>query len=284
MINDTEDINCFQKSRNNNLQRRTFNLHKHRSLVKPMMITTTTGYIVAVYGPYLSDSTNNDAAIFNDILLKNRSDILNWISQDDILVVDRGFRDSSGVIETLGLNVCMPEFLNGRRSFDAIEGNRSRFVTKIRWVVESANGRVKQFRWFDKTIQNSTIPQIKDYFQIACSLINAFHRPLVTQSPDDNQTVVAMLQGLHKDNKLRTYLQNSNLSWKSCEVFDLTHFPILTLDYIRSITVGKGRMRVKLVYLSGKLMNSLHATTHRYISNQTSAIICRRACIYDRSQ
>ena len=135
-------------------------------MVKPLLITATTGYIVEAYDPYLSDASNNDASIQKDILLKNKSGILNWINEQDIIVVDRGFRDSVGVMRALGLDVLMPDFLNGRRRFDAIEANRSRFISKIRWVVESANGRLQHFKWLSQTIQNSTIPQIREYLQI----------------------------------------------------------------------------------------------------------------------
>ena len=52
---------CIQKRSNFKFQRRTPSLHKHRPLVKPMMIVSTTEYIVSVLGPYLADSKNNDA-------------------------------------------------------------------------------------------------------------------------------------------------------------------------------------------------------------------------------
>ena len=96
-----------------------------------MLITTTTGYIVAAHGPYFSDTSNNDATMQKDILMNNKDGILNWIADHDIVVVDRSFRDSTGVMQALGLDVCMPEFLNGRRQFDALEANRSRFISKI---------------------------------------------------------------------------------------------------------------------------------------------------------
>ena len=80
-----------------------------------MLITTTTGYILTAYGPYLSDTSNNDASIQKDILINNKDDILNWIHERDIVVVDRGFRDSTGMMRALGLDVCMSDFLNGRR-------------------------------------------------------------------------------------------------------------------------------------------------------------------------
>ncbi|CAF2052214.1 unnamed protein product [Rotaria magnacalcarata] len=136
----------IQKSRNNEFQRKTFNLYKKRSLLKPMMIVTTTGYIVACIGPFMSDFNNNDAAIMKDILLRNTDHILSWPKEHDILVVDRGCRDSIGVMKALGLEAAMPTFLDGRRQFSAEEANESRCITKIRWVVEAANRRLKQFK------------------------------------------------------------------------------------------------------------------------------------------
>ncbi|CAF4399836.1 unnamed protein product [Rotaria socialis] len=66
----------YIQSRNNEFQRKTFNLYKKRSLLKPMMIVTTTGYIVACIGPFMTDFNNNDAAIMKDILLRNTDHIL----------------------------------------------------------------------------------------------------------------------------------------------------------------------------------------------------------------
>jgi len=202
------------------------------------LITTTTGYIVAAYGPYLSDSSNNDAAIQKDILIKNKDGILNWIAEHDLVVVDRGFRDSTGMMRALGLDVCTPDFLNGRRRFDALEANRSRFISKIRWVVESANGRVKHFKWLNQTIQNSTIPQVREYLQIACALINAYRAPAIPSFSNDDQSAAKMLACLHEPNLLRTRLNNEVLHWSNHDASDLVHFPILTIDQIRLITVG----------------------------------------------
>ncbi|XP_061186275.1 uncharacterized protein LOC133194309 [Saccostrea echinata] len=50
----------IQKSGNYTFSRRSYSMHKHRPLLKPMMIVSTTGYIVSVFGPYLADPRNND--------------------------------------------------------------------------------------------------------------------------------------------------------------------------------------------------------------------------------
>jgi hypothetical protein len=42
-------------------------------------------------------------------------------------------------------------------------------ITKIRWVVESANGRIKQWRFLDKLVK-----YIGDFVKIVCEILNGF--------------------------------------------------------------------------------------------------------------
>lgn len=50
-------------------------MHKHRPLIKPMMVVTTTGYIVSILGPYLADGKNNDARILQHMIKTNTEEI-----------------------------------------------------------------------------------------------------------------------------------------------------------------------------------------------------------------
>lgn len=68
-----------QKSTDFAFQRRSFSMQKHRHLVKPMMIVSTTIYIVAAIGPYLADGNNSDAKILNHISATNVQEIKSWI-------------------------------------------------------------------------------------------------------------------------------------------------------------------------------------------------------------
>ncbi|CAF1405012.1 unnamed protein product [Rotaria magnacalcarata] len=104
---------------------------------------------------------------------------------DDIVVVDRDFRDSISTMEELGLNAALPPFLNGRRQFTTAEANESRCVTKIRWIVETVNGRLKQFKFLSNTVQNFSIPHLEEYLSIACSIINRYQTPIKTSSLED---------------------------------------------------------------------------------------------------
>lgn len=209
-----------------------------------MVMVTTTGYIVTIFGPFFSDFHNNDASILNHVMLNNYENILTWIKDGDIMILDRGFRDSLGVLKTLGIDTAMPSFLGKNRSqFDVYDANRSRFITKLRWVVESINARLKRFRWFSQTIQNSSLPFVPDFLAIVAALNNCFHVPMVTPSPDDDNVVRRMNRLLSQSNALYERLIQDNLMrssvWQATTIDNLSEpFPTLSLDYIRSLTIG----------------------------------------------
>ena len=93
-----------------------------------MMICTTTGYILGVFGPYYADYRMNGAAITKHIFDRNIDGIKTWLKEDDILVVDRGFRDCQEVLHQLGLKTEIAHFLpKGRKQHTALESNSSRF-------------------------------------------------------------------------------------------------------------------------------------------------------------
>ena len=65
-----------------------------KHLLKPTLIVSTTGYIVTAIGPYLADGKNSDAKNLNHIMGTDTRDIKTRLHYDDIMIVDRGFRDS----------------------------------------------------------------------------------------------------------------------------------------------------------------------------------------------
>ncbi|CAF2160544.1 unnamed protein product [Rotaria magnacalcarata] len=133
----------IQKSMYNELQRRTYSTHKHRHLIKPMIVTTTNGYILSVLGPFFGDYRNKDAKIIQHCLLNNEQDILKWLKDDDIIILDRGFRDVVPTMKMLGFQTVMPSFLNGRPQLTTEEANESRLVTANRWVIESSTYQIR---------------------------------------------------------------------------------------------------------------------------------------------
>lgn len=234
----------IQKSSNYRFQRQSYSLHKHRSLVKPMVIVASDGYILSVLGPYLADYHNNDAAITKHLFKHNLEKINDWMEENDVCIVDRGFRDAVEFLEDHGYNVKMPFYLNkNSKQHTTEEANKSRLVTKVRWVVESTNGRIKQFRMLDKVVPNTLSKYIGDFVRIACALLNRFRGPVTTLDEKTEKIANEMMHKAKMDNELKVFLEDNGLitkrsDYKSLESADIMDFPQLTLDDLRTITMG----------------------------------------------
>lgn len=76
-----------------------------------MIVVGTDGYILSVLGPYLSNAKNNDAAITRHMVTRNSEGMNDWLQDNDLCIVDRGFRDVVEFLEERGLSVKMPVYL-----------------------------------------------------------------------------------------------------------------------------------------------------------------------------
>src|SRR6185295_18106279 len=74
-------------------QKLLYSAHKHRNLVKEMMVVMPTGYIVNAEGPFGADGHNNDAKILMKMVEKPRPSLLDLYEAGNVAVLDRGFRD-----------------------------------------------------------------------------------------------------------------------------------------------------------------------------------------------
>ena len=101
------------------------------------------GYIVSALGPCLCDAKNNDSEIMKNIIYNNRDKLRNWLRSGDILVLDRDLRDSLPLLHSLRYETYLSKFLNkNQNQFSTSEANENRLTTKVRWIVESTNGRI----------------------------------------------------------------------------------------------------------------------------------------------
>ena len=119
-------------------------------------------------GPY--KATLNDAAIVKDVLKDPH--LLALLRPNDVLVVDRGFRDSVEHMERLGYRLEMPATLNGRKQLPTGEANQSRSVIKVRWVVEAVHGIVGgNFKLLHHTLDNKPLPKVGPLCQITAEYL-----------------------------------------------------------------------------------------------------------------
>lgn len=91
-----------QKSSNYAFQKDTYSLHKYHNLVKPFLIVCCDGYILDAAGPYAA--TKNDASIMQEIM--ETESFSNFFQEDDIFILDRGFRDCRDNLFQKGNKVC----------------------------------------------------------------------------------------------------------------------------------------------------------------------------------
>lgn len=63
-----------------------------------MVIVGTDGYILNVIGPYFADSLNNDVSITKHFL-RHSHPARSWFKENDVVVVDRGFRNAIDFLE-----------------------------------------------------------------------------------------------------------------------------------------------------------------------------------------
>lgn len=234
----------IEKSANYSFQRRSYSVHKGKPLLKPMMLVASDGYILTVLGPYLADGKNSDAKITEHMMKSNVENITEWFQENDVLVVDRGFRDATDVLKEFGINAYMPHFLNKtQKQHTTEEANESRLVTKVRWVVESVNGRVKKWKALSNTMPNSQIPYVGDYVRIVCALCNALRPPLVTSLEKDEVIAKRMMILAKRPNKLQSkVLKNGwdkkRVIWEKVQDADIENFPELTENELRDLTMG----------------------------------------------
>lgn len=91
-----------------------------------MVFVSTSGYILSVIGPYYSDGKNNDAQILKHIIQNDIEEFKQWVCENDVIIVDRGFRD----FQRLGWTAAR----NWRK-------NRNAFFCKKGWIPTPSRGK-----------------------------------------------------------------------------------------------------------------------------------------------
>lgn len=248
----------MHQSKNFQVLRQSFSLHKKRHLLKPTMIVGPDGYILCVLGPYFSDSQNNDASILQKEFEENSQGIREWFREGDIILVDRGYRDAVPWLEEMGINCWMPSLIgHGQRQLSTEEANMTRRITKNRWVVESRNGHLRSiFKFFSGNIIEPHLHKLNDFYCIAAAIINKYHPPLIMQ------TASIELARKLKDISLQPNLVQARVNveslhlrrgqWTHVDVNTLPDFPILDLNYLTDLTVGVFQIKLAPSYVQNK--------------------------------
>ncbi|CAF1258167.1 unnamed protein product [Didymodactylos carnosus] len=184
----------------------------------------------------------------------NEENILDWLQEKDTFVVDRGFHDVLPQIKAFGYNVYMPLFLpKNQKQFTTSEANSNRFVTKVRFVIECVNGRIKQWRFFNKVVPHSSLPFGHGYFSIVCSLINAFRPPFVQHTSAHEEIAREMQKKRDEKNKLLSKLNDKEFmkikKWTSLKASDTAvDFPKFSKEELEKLTYSVFQVKMAKSY------------------------------------
>ena len=164
------------------------------------------------------------------------------VKKNDILILDRGFRDSIDFLNEIGFSTKFPAFLGAnQKQFCTKNGNKSRLVIKIRWAVESVNDRLKTWKFLDQVICNRDIPHLKEYIDIVAVICNCFRLPLQQSREVDCDIARKLVERSKMPNLVQREVESlvhlTKSVWQNIESIDFT-FPCLSDDYLRSITFG----------------------------------------------
>ncbi|CAC5401421.1 unnamed protein product [Mytilus coruscus] len=169
----------------------------------------------------------------------------------------------------------MPRFLKkGDKQFSTEDANMSRLVTKIRWIVESSNARIKTWKYLSHTLPTNQIPFIGDFVRIVCALSNKYAQPLSQcRDVESDQLEAAKMIHLSKmSNTLKEHVETENLLkkkliWKVASECDFENFPRLDDQELRNITCGVYQMKLASSYIQEYTDEESDIFVHREDSN-----------------
>lgn len=154
----------------------------------------------------------------------------------------------------------MPSFIQkGDKQMTTEEANTIRLVTKVRWLVESANARIQNWKYLQHVLPTNQTPYIGDYVSIVCSISNKYFPPLSQPYTSDDIVLASKMLYLSRQvNHLKNRVESEHLHLRSAkwEVIDLNSvpdFPKLDLDQLRNLTCGTYQLKLSSSYIQEHL-------------------------------
>jgi len=247
----------LQRSSNYSIARKLYSMQKSQNLTKFMSVVFPDGYVLDTLGPFFSNSRNNDSGMTAEILSDDNCGLRQWVEQgDQVVIADKGFVSVVPYLTKLGLECYHPSLSRGKQ--DSVEeANKTRMVTKVRWVVEAYHGRLKKFKFFDGRKRPSFLDHYAALVKILTASLN-FQRPLLLDTDEEKRKHATMARQMlirseETTNPLATLVKSGTLStgWKKVtDEMELDNpkvapnFPRMTEEEIESkITFGTYQLR-----------------------------------------
>ncbi|XP_015125200.1 uncharacterized protein LOC107046987 [Diachasma alloeum] len=267
-----------QKSTNNMYQRKSYSGQKKAPLCKPFTICTSNGYVVEMEGPFYANQ--NDAEIMK-ILLEKPDGLQRIMKPGDICVVDRGFRDVVKELEEKKYRVFMPALKGKRSQLTTEESNDSRWVTKVRWVVEAVHGIIGQkYKILHHNLDNKLLPKVQSLFRIACYLNNTYGKRLNSDVGISDEVLERMKSRRTFENSLAEEAETQRWNRRKTQFqkltsADLLDFPELTERELKILFTGSYQLSQAVSYLAEMMDEDGHIplSYSKKLEKETNEII-----------
>lgn len=151
--------------------------------VKYFIACAPSGYVMHVSGPYAPAGRAADGRILPYALMAN-DDFREFAQRGGVWLADYGFRGSK-VPE--GVELRLPRRGAEGEQMTADDNDFNREITRLRWLIEADNNRLKTFRYFRDVLSWKEIPNVKQYMTVACFLFNRWHQPLLPTGADNDE-------------------------------------------------------------------------------------------------
>jgi predicted XRE-type DNA-binding protein len=233
-----------EKSADFEVQKSSYSGQKNRNLLKEMVAVTPDGLFLDTFGLYYSDGKNNDQAIIEHIFDGN--DFLKkYFQKSDEFLVDRGFSRAE-----IGHKLHFPKSIGkGKKQLSAEDANYTRKVTKFRYIIEAAFGRLKQFKLLSNTLSLKYVPILHEIIQAAMVLINIFMGALTEDSLLVEAEVEAIIQEENNDNDLEP-MGKVTKGWKVAKPPDIKLPQDLSISAVREWALGPYAIKLAYSYVS----------------------------------
>ncbi|XP_045453701.1 uncharacterized protein LOC123662980 [Melitaea cinxia] len=174
-----------------------------------------------------------------------------YFQENDVFILDRGFRDCIRMLESCNYRPYMPDsLLEGEHQLTTQQANRSRCVTLCRWVVEAVNGHLKRdFKLLRQDYFNKSVPNMMQNFQIAASLLNRFG--VRFRDRDDSNEIVAIIrERINFENNLALLIEELNMNRRFAVFQSITAdrdnlFMFPRLSYNDLVLFGLGTYQIR---------------------------------------
>jgi hypothetical protein len=113
----------------------------------------------------------------SDREIVKQSGFIEQVSEDDVVLADRGFTIED-LLASKKAKLVIPPFLSGRKEFSNEELVRTKIIAKARIHIERFNERIKNYRVISGIIPHSLVPLLSQLVFVLCCLVN-FQEPLV---------------------------------------------------------------------------------------------------------